>query len=61
MDNSLNRFTDAQEDSTRWRFQKFSRAGNRPPDVVYFPQIAGLGFSETSRYYAIRVWEVAGF
>jgi uncharacterized protein (DUF1810 family) len=23
-------------------------------DVVYFPQIAGLGFSETSKFYALK-------
>lgn len=54
-ENSLNRFLDAQENSYSAALAEI-RAGRKRTHWMWyiFPQIAGLGHSETSRYYAIR-------
>ena len=55
MDNSLKRFTDAQENSYAMAFSEIQQGRKQSHWMWFiFPQIAGLGFSETSRYYAIR-------
>ena len=63
MDNSLKRFTDAQEDSYAMAFSEIQQGRKQSHWMWFiFPQIAGLGFSETSRYYAIKdLQEAAGF
>jgi uncharacterized protein (DUF1810 family) len=63
MDNSLKRFTDAQEDSYVMAFSEIQEGRKQSHWMWFiFPQIAGLGFSETSRYYAIKdLQEAAGF
>jgi uncharacterized protein (DUF1810 family) len=63
MDNSLKRFTDAQENSYAMAFSEIQQGRKQSHWMWFiFPQIAGLGFSETSRYYAIRdLQEAAGF
>lgn len=63
MDNSLKRFTDAQENSYAVAFSEIQRGRKKSHWMWFiFPQIAGLGFSETSRYYAIKdLQEAAGF
>jgi len=63
MDNSLKRFTDAQENSYTAAFSEIQQGKKKSHWMWYiFPQITGLGFSETSRYYAIKdLQEAAGF
>ena len=63
MDNSLKRFTDAQENSYAMAFSEIQQGRKQSHWMWFiFPQIAGLGFSETSRYYAIKdLQEAAGF
>jgi len=63
MDNSLKRFTDAQENSYAMAFSEIQQGRKQSHWMWFiFPQIAGLGFSETSRYYAIKdLREAAGF
>ena len=63
MDNSLKRFTDAQENSYAMAFSEIQQGRKQSHWIWFiFPQIAGLGFSETSRYYAIKdLQEAAGF
>lgn len=63
MDNSLKRFTDAQENSYTAAFSEIQQGKKKSHWMWFiFPQIAGLGFSETSRYYAIKdLQEAAGF
>jgi uncharacterized protein (DUF1810 family) len=63
MDNSLKRFADAQENSFPAAFSEIQQGKKKSHWMWYiFPQIEGLGFSETSRYYAIRdLREAAGF
>jgi len=63
MDNSLKRFTDAQENSYAAAFSEIQQGRKKSHWMWFiFPQIAGLGFSETSRYYAIKdLTEAAGF
>jgi uncharacterized protein (DUF1810 family) len=63
MDNSLKRFTDAQDDSYAMAFSEIQQGRKQSHWIWFiFPQIAGLGFSETSRYYAIRdLQEAVGF
>ena len=63
MDNSLKRFTDAQEDSYAKAFSEIQQGRKQSHWMWFiFPQIAGLGFSETSRYYAIKdLQEATGF
>jgi uncharacterized protein (DUF1810 family) len=55
MDNSLKRFTDAQENSYPMALSEIQQGRKQSHWIWFiFPQIAGLGFSETSRYYAIK-------
>ncbi|HXB28439.1 MAG TPA: DUF1810 domain-containing protein [Puia sp.] len=55
MDNSLKRFTDAQENSYSMALSEIQQGRKQSHWMWFiFPQIAGLGFSETSRYYAIK-------
>ncbi len=63
MDNSLKRFTDAQENSYAKAFSEIQQGRKQSHWMWFiFPQIAGLGFSETSRYYAIKdLQEATGF
>lgn len=63
MDNSLKRFTDAQENSYSMALSEIQQGRKQSHWMWFiFPQIAGLGFSETSRYYAIKdLQEAAGF
>jgi uncharacterized protein (DUF1810 family) len=63
MDNSLKRFTDAQENSYAVAFSQIQQGKKKSHWMWFiFPQIAGLGFSETSRFYAIKdLQEAAGF
>src|SRR5687767_1633667 len=54
-ENSLTRFIEAQEHSYATALEEISAGQKRTHWMWYiFPQIAGLGQSETSRYYAIR-------
>jgi uncharacterized protein (DUF1810 family) len=53
--NSLNRFLDAQESSYETALAEVRNGKKRSHWMWYiFPQIQGLGFSETSKYYAIN-------
>lgn len=53
--NNLNRFTEAQEKDYRVALSEIQNGRKQSHWMWYiFPQIAGLGFSETSRFYAIR-------
>ena len=63
MDNSLKRFTDAQENSYAVALSEIQQGRKQSHWMWFiFPQITGLGFSETSRYYAIKdLQEAAGF
>ena len=63
MDNSLKRFTDAQENSYAMALSEIQQGRKQSHWMWFvFPQIAGLGLSETSRYYAIKdLREAAGF
>jgi uncharacterized protein (DUF1810 family) len=55
MDNSLKRFMDAQENSYAMAYTEIQQGRKQSHWMWFiFPQIAGLGFSETSRYYAIK-------
>lgn len=52
---SLQRFLDAQERDYEIAFTELRQGKKRSHWMWYvFPQIQGLGFSETSRFYAIR-------
>jgi len=55
MDTSLNRFTEAQANSYADALQEI-KAGHKRTHWMWFifPQLAGLGQSSTSKYYAIR-------
>jgi uncharacterized protein (DUF1810 family) len=54
-DNSLQRFKDAQENDFQQALMEITGGRKTGHWMWYiFPQITGLGFSETSRYYAIR-------
>lgn len=55
MKDELNRFLVAQKDSYKTALHEI-QAGQKRSHWMWFifPQIAGLGFSETARYYAIR-------
>ncbi|HEY2348752.1 MAG TPA: DUF1810 domain-containing protein [Puia sp.] len=60
MKNSLKRFTDAQERFYPIAFTEIQQGRKKTHWMWFiFPQIAGLGFSETSRYYAIKNLEEA--
>ena len=63
MDNSLKRFTDAQENSYAVAISEILQGKKKSHWMWFiFPQIAGLGFSETSRFYAIKdLQEAVGF
>jgi len=55
MENDLSRFTDAQRSTYSDAFSEIKNARKRSHWMWFiFPQIAGLGFSETSTYYAIK-------
>ena len=55
MENSLQRFIDAQEKDYDTAFAEISQGRKRSHWIWYiFPQIQGLGFSETSKFYAIK-------
>ena len=54
-DNQLNRFIEAQESSYSSALSEIRNGRKRSHWMWFiFPQIAGLGFSETSKYYAIK-------
>jgi uncharacterized protein (DUF1810 family) len=53
--NDLKRFLDAQENDYRRALAEIKRGRKQSHWMWYiFPQIAGLGFSSTSKLYAIR-------
>ena len=55
MINNLKRFIDAQERNYQIALDEIKNCGKRSHWMWYiFPQIQGLGFSETSKYYAIK-------
>jgi uncharacterized protein (DUF1810 family) len=59
-DSTLNRFIDAQEDSYATALSEIKSGKKQSHWMWYiFPQIKGLGFSETSMYYAIKDIEEA--
>ncbi|UOR06500.1 DUF1810 domain-containing protein [Hymenobacter aerilatus] len=52
---TLSRFLDAQQSDYRTALSEIKNGRKRSHWMWYiFPQIQGLGFSETSRYYAIQ-------
>jgi len=60
MGNSLKRFTDAQQNTYAAAFSEIQQGRKKSHWMWFiFPQIAGLGFSETSRYYGIKDLEEA--
>ena len=55
MENSLQRFINAQEKDYDTALAEISQGRKRSHWIWYiFPQIQGLGFSETSKFYAIK-------
>src|SRR6476661_4838529 len=53
--NDLKRFTEAQERDYATALAEIKRGRKRSHWMWYiFPQIAGLGFSQTSKFYAIK-------
>jgi uncharacterized protein (DUF1810 family) len=53
--NDLKRFLDAQENDFKRALAEIKRGRKQSHWMWYiFPQIAGLGWSETSRFYAIK-------
>lgn len=55
MSNSLNRFIIAQQDDYFTALSEIKSGKKKRHWMWYiFPQIAGLGFSKTSRFYAIK-------
>ena len=55
MEDSLQRFIDAQEKDYDTALAEISQGRKRSHWIWYiFPQIQGLGFSETSKFYAIK-------
>lgn len=55
MNNNLERFLIAQQTYYRIALQKIKSGQKRSCWMWFiFPQIAGLGYSETARYYAIK-------
>jgi uncharacterized protein (DUF1810 family) len=57
---SLKRFLDAQETAYKIALAEVKRGRKQSHWIWYvFPQITGLGFSETSKYYAIKDREEA--
>jgi uncharacterized protein (DUF1810 family) len=54
-DNSLKRFIQAQEADYKIALSEIKNGRKQSHWMWYiFPQVQGLGFSETSRYYAIK-------
>jgi len=54
-ENSLKRFLDAQEADYQTALSEVKKGRKRSHWIWYiFPQIQGLGFSETSKFYAIK-------
>jgi uncharacterized protein (DUF1810 family) len=54
-ENNLNRFVDAQKTDYQQALSEIKNGRKRSHWMWYiFPQIQGLGFSETSRYYGIK-------
>jgi uncharacterized protein (DUF1810 family) len=59
--NDLQRFLDAQEEDYAVALAEIKNGRKQSHWMWYiFPQIAGLGLSETSRFYAIKNIEEAG-
>ena len=59
-DNTLQRFITAQQGSYETALSEIKKGMKRSHWIWYiFPQINGLGFSETSQYYAIKSKEEA--
>lgn len=57
---NLKRFIDAQQTSYQTALQEIKNGRKRSHWMWYiFPQVQGLGFSETSRFYAIKDIEEA--
>lgn len=55
MDNNLERFLIAQQTYYQTALQEIKSGKKRSHWMWFiFPQIAGLGYSETARYYAIK-------
>ena len=53
--NDLKRFTEAQENDYQTALAEIKRGRKQSHWMWYiFPQIAGLGFSQTSKFYAIK-------
>ncbi|MGI4729056.1 MAG: DUF1810 domain-containing protein, partial [Janthinobacterium lividum] len=53
--NNLQRFLDAQKSSYQTALTEIKNGKKRSHWMWYiFPQIQGLGFSETSKFYAIK-------
>jgi len=58
--NNLQRFTDAQKNDYDIALAEIKNGRKRSHWMWYiFPQMQGLGFSETSKYYAIKNMEEA--
>jgi uncharacterized protein (DUF1810 family) len=54
-EDALNRFIDAQQTDYQTALSEIKNGKKRSHWMWYiFPQIQGLGFSETSKYYAIK-------
>ena len=54
-DYNLNRFLEAQESTYQTALSEITNGKKRSHWMWYiFPQVAGLGFSETSQYYGIK-------
>lgn len=59
-ENNLKRFIDAQQTSYKTAFTEIKNGRKRSHWMWFiFPQIQGLGFSETSRFYGIKDIEEA--
>ena len=55
MENSLERFTDAQKNTLGTALAEIQQGRKQSHWMWFiFPQIAGLGFSEISRFYALK-------
>lgn len=55
MENSLKRFTEAQENTYAAALSEIQQGRKKSHWMWFiFPQISGLGMSETSRYYGIK-------
>lgn len=60
MENSLQRFIDAQENDYEIALTEIEQGRKRSHWMWYiFPQVQGLGSSETSKFYAIKNIEEA--